>query len=255
MGSDVSSAALQVRSALKRRDGRAADELRPIQFTRGFTDQAPGSVLVQSGRTKVLCTVGIQDQVPPWMYGRGGGWLTAEYSMLPGSTRPRKTREGRTGRGSDGRSQEIQRLVGRSLRSAIDLSALPEVTLWVDCDVLSADGGTRTAAVNGASVALYDALLQLDTDQTLGRWPLNGLVAATSVGLVNGAALVDLDYKEDSSADVDLNVVCTADGRLVEVQGSAERSPFTPEQLLQMLEMAQASCSRIAELQKELLGI
>ena len=173
-------------------------------------------MLVVSGRTKLLCTVGVQEQVPPWMYGRGGGWLTAEYSMLPGSTHPRKTREGRTGRGSDGRSLEIQRLVGRCLRSALDLSALPEVTLWVDCDVLSADGGTRTAAVNGASVALYDALLHMEEKKALPRWPMNGPVAAISVGLVNGRPLVDLDYQEDSSADVDLSVVCTADGRLAD---------------------------------------
>lgn len=212
-------------------------------------------MLVVSGRTKLLCTVGVQEQVPPWMYGRGGGWLTAEYSMLPGSTHPRKTREGRTGRGSDGRSLEIQRLVGRCLRSALDLSALPEVTLWVDCDVLSADGGTRTAAVNGASVALYDALLHMEEKKALPRWPMNGPVAAISVGLVNGRPLVDLDYQEDSSADVDLSVVCTADGRLVEVQGSAERSPFTTEQLSEMLEMAQSACAKITDLQKKVLGI
>jgi len=240
---------------LKRSDGRAADEFRPIQFTRGFTPKVPGSVLVVSGETKLLCTVGIQEQVPHWLYGRGGGWLTAEYSMLPGSTRPRKTREGRTGRGGDGRSLEIQRLVGRSLRSALDLSALPEVTLWVDCDVLSADGGTRTTAVNGATVALYDALLYMDANNSLSRWPLNGMVSATSVGLVKGKPLVDLDFQEDSSADVDLNVVCSADGRLVEVQGSAERSPFTPDQLMEMLALAQSSCAKIAELQKEALGI
>lgn len=208
-----------------------------------------------SGGTKLLCTVGIQDQVPPWLYGKGGGWLTAEYAMLPGSTRPRKIREGRTGRGSDGRSLEIQRLVGRSLRSAVDLSALPEVTLWVDCDVLSADGGTRTAAVNGASVALYDALMQMDANKALPRWPLSGMISATSVGLLDGKPLVDLNFQEDSSADVDLNVVCAADGRLVEVQGTAERSPFTPDQLMQMLEMAQRSCASIGALQKEALGI
>lgn len=212
-------------------------------------------MLVVCGRTKLLCTVGVQEQVPPWMVGRGGGWLTAEYSMLPGSTRPRKIREGRTGRGSDGRSLEIQRLVGRCLRSALDMSVLPEVTLWVDCDVLSADGGTRTAAVNGASVALYDALLHMDRESSLSRWPMNGPVAATSVGLLKGRALVDLDYQEDSSAEVDLNVVCAADGRLVEVQGSAERSPFTVDQLTEMLEMARNACARIGELQKKVLGI
>jgi ribonuclease PH len=240
---------------LKRRDGRAADEFRPMQFNRGFTPNVPGSVLVVSGQTKLLCTVGIQDQVPPWLYGRGGGWLTAEYSMLPGSTRPRKTREGRTGRGSDGRSLEIQRLVGRALRSSLDLSILPEVTLWVDCDVLSADGGTRTTAVNGAAVALHDALLNMDATKALSRWPMSGMVAATSVGLLKGKPLVDLDFQEDSAADVDLNVVCSADGRLVEVQGSAERSPFTADQLMEMLAVAQSSCARIAELQKEALGI
>ncbi|MBM4063667.1 MAG: ribonuclease PH, partial [Planctomycetes bacterium] len=172
-----------------------------MQFTRSYTD-LPGSVLAECGKTKVLCTVCVQDQVPQWMANRhAGGWLTAEYAMLPGAGQPRKPREGRTGRPLDGRSFEIQRLVGRSLRSAVDLGALPEVTLWVDCDVIAADGGTRTTAINGSVVALYDALLWMEEQRLLPKWPLRGLVSAISVGLVNGAPMLDPDYQEDSQAE------------------------------------------------------
>jgi len=213
-------------------------------------------VLAECGKTKVLCTVSVQDQVPPWMYKRNaGGWLTAEYAMLPGAGQPRKPRDGRTGRPLDGRSQEIQRLIGRALRCAVDLGALPEVTLWVDCDVLQADGGTRTTAINGALVALYDALLWMEEQKQLPKWPLRGLVSAVSVGLVGGEAMIDLDYDEDSSADVDLNIVCAADGRMIEVQGAAERQPFSIEQLQSMLQLAQDGCSRVRELQQKTLGL
>jgi len=213
-------------------------------------------VLAESGRTRVLCTVSIQDQVPQWMYGKHqGGWLTAEYSMLPGASQPRKTRDGRTGRPIDGRSYEIQRLVGRALRTAVDLSVLPEVTLWVDCDVISADGGTRTTAINGAAVALYDALLWMEEQRQLRQWPLRGLVSATSVGLCDDQIVADLDYLEDSMADVDLNVVCAADGKLVEVQGAAERRPFTVEQFQSMLAMASQGCVQILQAQKKVLQI
>lgn len=213
-------------------------------------------MLAECGKTKVLCTVSVQDQVPPWMYKRNaGGWLTAEYAMLPGAGQPRKPRDGRTGRPLDGRSQEIQRLIGRALRCAVDLGALPEVTLWVDCDVLQADGGTRTTAINGALVALYDALLWMEEQKQLPKWPLRGLVSAVSVGLVGGEAMIDLDYDEDSSADVDLNIVCAADGRMIEVQGAAERQPFSIEQLQSMLQLAQDGCSRVRELQQKTLGL
>ncbi|MBL9077476.1 MAG: ribonuclease PH [Planctomycetes bacterium] len=240
---------------MARKQNRPPDQTRPLKFTRSYTD-LPGSVLTECGRTKVLCTVSVQDQVPPWMYNRhAGGWLTAEYSMLPGAGQPRKPREGRTGRPLDGRTFEIQRLVGRALRCAVDLGALPELTLWVDCDVISADGGTRTASVNGALVAVYDALLWLEEQKRLPKWPLRGMVSAVSVGLVGGEPMIDLDYDEDSTAEVDLNVVCAADGRLIEVQGAAEKRPFSLEQFQQMLAMAQLACTRIDALQKQALGI
>lgn len=196
----------------------------------------------------MLCTVAIQESVPPWLSGSGQGWLTAEYGMLPGSTNSRKPRDGRTGR-IDGRSQEIQRLIGRCLRSVLDMRKLPEITLWCDCDVLSADGGTRTAAVNGACVAMHDALSTLD----LGDWPMKSLVSAISVGIVGGDIKVDLDYREDHGAAVDMNVACVSDGRLVEVQGSAERSPFSNEQFLEMLEKARNACASIHALQQQAL--
>jgi ribonuclease PH len=190
------------------------------------------------------------------MYKRNaGGWLTAEYAMLPGAGQPRKPRDGRTGRPLDGRSQEIQRLIGRALRCAVDLGALPEVTLWVDCDVLQADGGTRTTAINGALVAVYDALLWMEEQKQLPKWPLRGLVSAVSVGLVGGESMIDLDYEEDSSADVDLNIVCAADGRLIEVQGAAEKQPFTMEQFQAMLQLAQNGCAAVRDLQQKTLGL
>ena len=231
------------------------DQIRPLQFTRSYTD-LPGSVLVECGKTKVLCTVCVQEQVPQWMYNRHqGGWLTAEYSMLPGAGNPRKPRDGRTGRPLDGRSFEIQRLIGRALRCAVDLGALPEVTLWVDCDVLSADGGTRTASVNGAAVAVYDALLWMEEQKMLPKWPLRGLVSAVSVGMVGGAPMIDLDYQEDSSAEVDISVVSASDGRLIEVGGGAEKKPFAIEHFQTMLTMAQAACGHIRDLQQKALGI
>jgi ribonuclease PH len=202
----------------------------------------------------VLCTVTVTDWVPQWLTGSNQAWLTAEYSMLPGSTGSRKPREGRLGR-VDGRSMEIQRLIGRALRSLIDLKGMPEITLWVDCDVLSADGGTRTTAITGACVAMHDALTSLTRDGRLKTWPMNGLCAATSVGVVDGMVLADLDYAEDSRADVDMNVVCLSDGRFVEVQGSAERSPFDADAFARMLELARAKCAEIIGLQKRALGI
>lgn len=211
-------------------------------------------MLAAFGQTKVLCTVSISEQIPHWRQSEGGAWLTAEYSMLPGSTNSRKPREGRTGR-ADGRSLEIGRLIGRSLRGVVDLKAMPEVTIWVDCDVLSADGGTRTTAINGANVALFDALLHLEEKKRIRKWPLDTMVSAISVGWVDGEALVDLDYNEDHQADVDMNIVCSSDGRLIEVQGSAERDPFTQEQFDQMLEMAKKSCQDIHDKQKQVLGL
>jgi ribonuclease PH len=211
-------------------------------------------VLAEAGGTKVLCTVSITDQVPVWVQSEGGAWLTAEYSMLPGSTHSRKPREGRVGR-ADGRSLEIGRLIGRALRSVVDLKAMPELTLWIDCDVLSADGGTRTTAINGACLAVFDALLHLEEQKKVRKWPMRGLVSAVSVGLRDGEVLMDLDYEEDYRVDVDMNVVCMSDGRLVEVQGSAERSPFSDEQFHAMLAMAKLGCGKVNELQKQTLGL
>jgi ribonuclease PH len=198
--------------------------------------------------------VSISDQVPNWLQGAGGAWLTAEYSMLPGSTQSRKPREGRVGR-VDGRSLEIGRLIGRSLRGVVDLKSMPEMTVWIDCDVLSADGGTRTTAINGACVALFDALLHLEQQKKVRKWPMAGMVSAISVGVVDGQTMVDLDYPEDNGAAVDLNVVCAADGRFIEVQGSAERDPFSQEQFDQMLAMAKKACQEIQEAQKRALGL
>ena len=213
-------------------------------------------MLAECGNTKVLCTVGIQDQVPHWMYkSQKGGWLTAEYSMLPNAGKPRKPRDGRTGRPLDGRTQEIQRLIGRALRCAIDLKQLPEVTLWVDCDVLQADGGTRTTSINGALVAVYDALLYMEEQKSLPKWPLRGLVSAISVGLCDGKPLVDLDYDEDSSAEADLNVICSSDGKLIEVQGAAEKQPFAIELFHEMVAIGQKSCIGINALQRAALGL
>ena len=213
-------------------------------------------MLAECGNTKVLCTVGIQDQVPHWMYKREqGGWLTAEYSMLPNAGKPRKPRDGRTGRPLDGRTQEIQRLIGRALRCAIDLKQLPECTLWVDCDVLQADGGTRTTAINGALVAVYDALLYMEEQKQLPNWPLRGMVSAISVGLCDGEPLVDLDYHEDSSAEADLNIICASDGKLIEVQGAAEKQPMAIEQFHEMVAIGQKACIGIDELQRKSLGL
>ena len=213
-------------------------------------------MLAECGKTKVLCTVGVQDQVPHWMYNRQkGGWLTAEYAMLPNAGSPRKPRDGRTGRPLDGRTQEIQRLIGRALRCAVDLKQLPEVTLWVDCDVLQADGGTRTTSINGAVVALYDALLYMEEQKRLPKWPMRGLVSAMSVGLHGDDMLVDLDRREDNAADADLNVICASDGKLIEVQGAAEGAPFAVEKFHGMVELGQRSCESVDKLQREALGL
>ncbi len=213
-------------------------------------------MLTQCGDTMVLCTVSIQDQVPHWMYNRQqGGWLTAEYAMMPNAGKPRKPRDGRTGRPIDGRTQEIQRLVGRALRCAVALKKLPEGTLWVDCDVLQADGGTRTTSINGAVVALYDALLYMEEKKQLPNWPLRGLVSAMSVGLDQGQPLVDLDYHEDSRAEADLNVICASDGKLIEVQGAAEKAPFRVEQFHEVVAVGQKACESVDRLQREALGI
>jgi ribonuclease PH len=226
------------------RTGRRADELRSLEIVTGFLEQAHGSALISVGRTRVLCTATVEDGVPRWLEGTGRGWLTAEYGMLPASTGERMQREARAGR-QQGRTVEIQRLVGRSLRAAYEVEALGERTVWLDCDVLQADGGTRTAAITGAWVALASAAHNRDLPQPGTQ------VAAVSVGIVAGEALLDLDYEEDSSAEVDMNVVMTGDGRLVEVQATAEAQPFTRAQLDELVELAAGGIERITTKQRE----
>jgi ribonuclease PH len=224
--------------AAVRRDGRGAAALRPIEIEPGFVATATGSALISAGRTRVICTASVVESVPRWMAGRGRGWLTAEYGMLPASTGERKQRDVSRGR-PDGRTVEIQRLIGRSLRVAIDLDALGERTVYLDCDVLEADGGTRCASITGAYVALALACRRLRTAELLESEPLASSVAAVSCGLVDGAALLDLDYSEDSNAEVDANVVMTGDGGLVEVQATAERMPLSRAHLDELLALAE----------------
>ena len=222
---------------MKRQDGRAWDQLRPVKITPGFVNTAPGAVLIEMGQTRVLCTVSVEDRVPPFLVGKGKGWLTAEYGMLPGSSPQRVSRESSTGR-PNGRTREIQRLIGRSLRAAVDLTRLGERTLYIDCDVLQADGGTRTASITGAWVALVLAVRhlckhgQLDDEDVVGPQ-----VAAVSAGLVEGEALLDLCYVEDSQADTDMNAVMTSDGGIIELQATAERVPFTRKQSEALLDL------------------
>jgi len=236
-----------------RPDGRQPDDLRPLSFVRDYTEFAPGSVLVSMGRTKVLCTASVDERVPPWMRGQGKGWVTAEYSMLPGSTTDRSDREVNRGKPS-GRTQEIQRLIGRSLRAVCDMVALGERQIVLDCDVLQADGGTRTASICGAYVALHDACTRLVQAGRLLSHPLTAACAAVSVGIVEGAALLDLDYADDVRAEVDMNVVMTSEGRFVEVQGTAEGLPFTRSELDDLLGLAEHGIAFILEAQAEALA-
>ncbi len=236
-----------------RPDGRGPDELRPVRFERDFTDMADGSVLISFGRTRVLCTASVDDDVPRWMRGSGKGWVTAEYSMLPGSSPERIRREVKDGKPS-GRTQEIQRLIGRSLRSVCDMVVLGERSVTVDCDVLQADGGTRTASISGGYVALHDALTRLVAKGELAAHPLQENCAAVSVGIVGGLPVLDLPYVEDSTAEVDMNVVMTASGRFVEVQGTAEGLAFTRGELDELLDLGAAGIGRIIELQDEALA-
>ena len=238
---------------MTRADGRADDELRPVTITRGFQKHPAGSVLVEFGDTKVLCAASVTEGVPRWRKGSGLGWLTAEYAMLPSATNTRSDRESVKGR-VGGRTHEISRLIGRSLRACIDLAALGENTIALDCDVLQADGGTRTAAVTGAYVALADAVAHLRRRSALQGDPLTGSVAAVSVGVVDGVPLLDLPYDEDVKAETDMNVVMTGAGSFVEVQGTAEGAPFDRAELDQLLDLAVAGCARLTELQREALA-
>jgi ribonuclease PH len=236
-----------VSQAHSRHDGRAPDALRRVTITRDYLRHPEGSVLVEFGDTKVICTASLEDKVPPFLKGQGKGWVTAEYGMLPRST---NTRMGRERGGPSGRSQEIQRLVGRSLRSVVDMTKLGERTLWMDCDVIQADGGTRTAAITGCWVALSDALDRLVQSGELPGSPLREHVAAISVGIVAGRPLLDLDYVEDSVAEVDMNVVMTGSGAFVEVQGTAEQTPFGKDRLAELLALAERGIQALVELQR-----
>jgi ribonuclease PH len=240
-----------------RHDGRRPDQIRPLKFQRRYTRQAPGSVLVRSGRTSVLCTCTVEVSVPGFLLGTNKGWLTAEYGMLPGSTSSRKPRD--RGGKVDGRSVEIQRLIGRSLRAVVNLDKLGERTLWIDCDVLEADGGTRTAAINGAFVALVDALVATRKSERGPPLPpvseiVRDSVAAISVGLVEGAELLDLDYREDKDAQVDLNLVMTGSGQYIELQGTGEEATFSQHQLERLLKLGKLGVEAITRQQRKTLG-
>ncbi|MFC0708758.1 ribonuclease PH [Azorhizophilus paspali] len=238
---------------MKRPSGRAPHQLRPIRITRNYTRHAEGSVLVEFGDTRVICTVSAEAGVPRFLKGQGKGWLTAEYGMLPRATGERTAREASRGR-QGGRTLEIQRLIGRSLRAALDMSKLGENTLYVDCDVIQADGGTRTASITGAMVALVDALAVLKKRGALKGDPLKQMVAAVSVGIYQGEPILDLDYPEDSDAETDLNVVMTDAGGFIEVQGTAEGEPFQPEELNAMLALATQGIRELFELQRAVLA-
>ncbi|GJM45355.1 MAG: ribonuclease PH [Gemmatimonadota bacterium] len=235
---------------MSRLDGRTFDEIRPVSMETGFAKHAEGSCLIKMGGTWVLCTASVEDGVPGFLRGQGRGWVTAEYGMLPRSTNTR-SRRSLTG----GRTLEIQRLIGRSLRAVTDMDALGERTITLDCDVLQADGGTRTASITGACVALHEACEYLRKNDRINSWPLKQLVAAISVGIVDGEPMLDLPYSEDSRADVDMNVVVTADGRYVEVQGTAESDPYTEESLAEMLRLARKGSDELVAQQRKALGL
>ena len=235
-----------------RYNDRKADELRPISVEADINKYAEGSCLIKCGNTHVLCTASLEEKVPAWIKNTGSGWVTAEYGMLPRSTQTRMDREAK--KGQSGRTHEIQRLIGRALRSVVDLKAMGEICIKVDCDVLQADGGTRTASISGGFIALYKAFEKLIADGKLAKNPIKDTVSAISCGICNGEALLDLDYTEDSSAETDSNFVITGSGLLVEVQGTAEGAPFSTEELLKLLNLAQKGCKEVRALQTAVLG-
>jgi len=235
---------------VNRLDGRRSQALRPVKITRHYMKHAEGSVLIEMGDTKVICSASVEERVPPFLRNTGKGWVTAEYGMLPRSTHTRTTRDSGLGRGN-GRSSEIQRLIGRSLRSITDLTGFGERTIWIDCDVIQADGGTRTASITGAYVALVDAFQKLVKDGIIERVPIKDSVAAVSVGKVKGKILLDLNYEEDSRAEVDMNVVMTGSGRFVEIQGTAEQGAFTRQEMDQLTGVAQKGIRELARIQKK----
>lgn len=238
--------------AYTREDGRAPDQLRKVEITRSYLNTVPGSALIEMGQTKVICTVSLENRVPPFLVGTRKGWLTAEYGMLPGSSRQRIARESTTGR-PNGRTREIQRLIGRSLRSVVDLERIGERTLHIDCDVMQADGGTRTASITGAYVALVEAIRSLIADGVLDQNPLRDAIAAVSVGMVRDQVLLDLCYREDSQADTDMNVVMTGSGGIIEIQGTAEGKPFSREETERLLDVAEKGIEQLLLVQGKVL--
>lgn len=234
-------------------DGRANDALREVNIIRNFTKYAEGSVLIEVGDTKVICTASIEDKTPPFLKDTGQGWITSEYSMLPRSSATRITRESSRGR-VGGRTHEIQRLIGRAFRSVVDLSRLGERTIWIDCDVIQADGGTRTAAITGGFIAIVEALNTLKTKGKIEELLIKDYVAATSVGIVNGEVLLDLNYQEDSHAEVDMNFILTSKGKFIEIQGTAESVPFSQEQLQTMIDLSKKGVNALIEKQKKVLA-
>ena len=237
----------------ERHDGRKNDEIRDIKITRKYISHADGSVFIEMGKTRIVCTATVEEKVPPFLRGKGKGWITAEYDMIPGSTPRRIIRPQASGR-INGRTHEIQRLIGRSLRAAVDLDMIGERTIWIDCDVIEADGGTRTASITGSFIALFDSLQGMIENGIIDEMPIESFVAAISVGIVDGEVLTDLCFIEDSNAEVDMNVVANSKGNLIEVQSTAEGAPFSREQFDQMLQDALSAIEGIVELQKKILS-
>lgn len=236
-----------------RADGRKANEIRKVKIVRNFIKHAEGSSLIEIGDTRVICTATVEETVPTFLKGKGRGWVTAEYSMIPRSVRSRITRESSRGK-IGGRTHEIQRLIGRALRTVVDLKSLGERTVWIDCDVIQADGGTRTASITGACVALYDAFRFMKREKMIEDIPLKDFVAATSVGIVNEKIMLDLNYEEDSKADVDMNIVMTGSGKFIEIQGTAERHPFSKEDTDSLIKMAVKGIKELIKIQKTVIS-
>ncbi len=234
-------------------DERKQDEMRPVKITTNISKHAEGSVLIEVGDTRVICMASVEERVPPFMRGQGKGWITAEYAMLPRATDTRNIRESSKGKVS-GRTMEIQRLIGRALRSVVNLEQLGERTIWLDCDVIQADGGTRTASITGAYIAMVEAMGKLLRQEAIEKMPIHDFLAATSVGIIDGIPLLDLNYIEDSQAKVDMNIVMTGNGKFVEIQGTGEESPFSPEELQQLLSLAGQGVQQLIAIQKDVVG-
>lgn len=238
---------------MKRENNRLNDELRPVNITKNYIMHPDGSVLIEVGNTKVICTAIVEDKVPPFLKGTGKGWISSEYSMIPGSTKTRKSRDINKLK-IDGRSQEIQRLIGRSLRSVVDLDSIGERTIWIDCDVIQADGGTRTASITGGFVAMAEAIYKLYKNKEIEKMPIKSFVSAVSVGMINKETIIDLNYEEDSGADVDMNIVMTDKGEFIEVQGTGEEATFTHNDLMNLISLATKGCQELNNIQRTVLG-